>query len=294
MNRRVLVTGSEGFTGRYVINALADAGWEVWGSGTGAIGSTPRYVRLDLLVPSSIKSALEVAQPHLVIHLAAVSFAAEEDSSRYYYVNVIGAHNLLSALASMRRSPDRVILASSANVYGNPDQCGIKETCKTKPQSDYAVSKLSMESVSRLFKGTFSINIVRPFNYTGIGQSARFLVPKIVAHVRRRSPSIELGNLEVERDFSDVRDIARYYVSLAEKGCDREIINFCSGQLISLRSILQIATEKTGHKMAVHVNPALTRKNEVFRLSGDRSNLDAIAGRHINFNIASTIEWMLG
>ena len=293
MSRRALVTGSEGFTGRYVCQALANAGWEVWGSGVTADGSSSPYVRLDVLDPASIRKSLSIAQPDVVIHLAAVSFAAETDFNRYYNVNLIGTRNLLSGLSSMSRPPNQVILASSANIYGNSDQHCIKETCAAKPENDYAVSKVGMEHISRLFRESLNINIVRPFNYTGIGQNPRFLVPKIISHFRRRASSIELGNLDTERDFSDVRDIARYYVCLAETDSDRKIINFCSGQLISLKSILKIATEKTGHLMEVKINPTFVREGEVFRLLGDRNRLAAIAGTEIQFDIDSTIEWML-
>ena len=96
MGRRVLVTGSEGFTGRYVCQALANAGWEVWGSGVTADGSSSPYVRLDVLDPALIRKSLSIAQPDVVIHLAAVSFAAETDFNRYYNVNLLGTRNLLS------------------------------------------------------------------------------------------------------------------------------------------------------------------------------------------------------
>ena len=293
MGRRVLVTGSEGFTGRYVCQALVKAGWEVWGSGVAKDGSSSPYIRLNVLEPDSIKNALSKAQPHVVIHLAAISFAAETDPSRYYNVNLLGTRNLLSGLSCMDRTPEQVILASTANVYGNSDQIKLAETCSAKPENDYAISKLGMELLSNVFKNRLNISITRPFNYTGVGQNDRFLIPKIVSHVKRRAPFIELGNVEVERDFSDVRDIARYYVALAESNKAAGLINFCSGRSVSLKSILQIAAERSGHVMRVSVTPRLKREQEVFRLLGDRGKLDKIASERIDFDIDSTIEWML-
>ena len=152
---------------------------------------------------------------------------------------------------------------------------------------------MSMEYVAELFRDRLNITVVRPFNYTGVGQKKRFLLPKIVDHVRRKEAIIELGNIDVERDFSDVRDIANYYLHLASASSPIHTINFCSGQPISIRSVLDYVNSQTGYEIKVVVNSNLIRENEVFRLVGDRSKLDRLLGARASFDISKTIEWML-
>lgn len=290
---RVLITGSEGFTGRYVCNSFKKAGWEVWGAGPSQHNDSKQYVQMDLCEPSSISAGLARANADIVIHLAAESFVGEVDANNYYRVNLIGTRNLLAGLSSASARPSLTILASSANVYGNSHALKLSERSSVHPENDYAVSKLGMEYVAELFRDRLNITVVRPFNYTGVGQQKRFLIPKIVDHVRRKQAIIELGNLDIERDFSDVRDIANYYLLLVSARSPIHTINFCSGQAISLRSVLRSVTSQGGYEIEVVVNSDLIRENEVFRLVGDRSSLDRLLGARASFDISETIEWML-
>ena len=290
---RVLITGSEGFTGRYVCDSFKKAGWEVWGAGLKQLNGSKQYVQMDLCEPSSISKGLERVNADIVIHLAAESFVGEVDANIYYRVNLIGTRNLLAALSNTIAKPSLTILASSANVYGNSQALKLNESSSVHPENDYAVSKLSMEYVAELFRDRLNITVVRPFNYTGVGQQKRFLIPKIVDHVRRKQAIIELGNIDIERDFSDVRDIANYYLLLVSARSPIHTINFCSGQAISLRSVLRSISSLSGYEIEVVVNSDLIRENEVFRLVGDRSKLDRLLGARASFDISETIEWML-
>ena len=290
---RVLITGSAGFTGRYVCNSFKKAGWEVWGAGLKQHNDSKQYVQMDLCKPSSVSAGVAKANADIVIHLAAESFIGEEDANYYYRVNLIGTRNLLAALSSASARPSLTILASSANVYGNSHALKLNERSSVHPENDYAVSKLGMEYVAELFRDRLNITVVRPFNYTGVGQQKRFLIPKIVDHVRRKQAIIELGNLDIERDFSDVRDIANYYLLLVSSRSPIHTINFCSGQATSLRSVLRSVTNQGGYEIEVVVNSDLIRENEVFRLVGDRSKLDRLPGARASFDISETIEWML-
>ena len=152
----------------------------------------------------------------MVVHLAALAFVAEQDPALFYQVNVIGTRNLLEALCNQSTHSECTILASSANVYGNSELEIISESSPTRPANDYAVSKLTMEYLAKTYCDKLPITITLPFNYTGVGQSDRFLIPKIVKHFKKRAPVIELGNLDVAREFSDVRDVALIYRLLAE------------------------------------------------------------------------------
>jgi len=293
MSRRVLVTGSEGFTGRYVCDEFALAGWEVWGAGVQAKPQDKQYLQIDLLQPETLKPIADRIKPDVVIHLAALAYVAEEDPALFYQVNVIGTRNLLEALCHQDTPPECTILASSANVYGNSELEILSETSPTQPANDYAVSKLAMEYMAKTYGGRLPITITRPFNYTGVGQSGRFLIPKIVDHFKRRAPVIELGNLDVAREFSDVRDVAMTYRLLAEHQPIGETINLCSGQPLSLNECLSLASEISGHALAVEVNPTFVRGNEIARLSGDRSKLESLIAAPTPRDFSETLEWML-
>jgi nucleoside-diphosphate-sugar epimerase len=134
--------------------------------------------------------------------------------------------------------------------------------------------------------------MVRPFNYTGVGQSLNFLIPKIVDHFRRRAPLLELGNLDVVRDFSDVRSVVHRYRLLLESNSRGDVFNVCSGQGYSLFEILQIMREVSGHNPEIKVNPAFVRVNEVHRLVGSDKKLNATVGEVPDIPLRETLQWM--
>ena len=288
--RRVLVTGLRGFTGRYVQAALAQRGWEVCGLGE----------QTDLADSAALAHAVAQIRPQAVIHLAAIAFVghgnADSDADAFYRVNLLGTRHLLVALAQLPQPPARVLLASSANVYGNQTGGMLDESTPPQPANDYAVSKLAMEHMARLWAPRLPITIVRPFNYTGVGQSADFLLPKIVAHFRRRATSIELGNLDVWRDFSDVRAVADAYGRLldAPAAAVGATVNLCSGHSHSLRDVIAMAQDITGHRIDVQVNPAFVRANEVTTLLGNPAQLHALIGADwASPPLHDTLRWML-
>ena len=293
MSQRVLVTGSEGFTGRYVCNEFAGAGWEVWGAGLQPQPANPRYLNINLLQPKTLRLIGERAQPHVVVHLAASAFVAEADPTDFYAVNLLGTRHLLEALSTAVTPPLCTIVASSANVYGNSTLEVLEETAETHPANDYAVSKLAMEYLAKTYMERLGIVITRPFNYSGVGQEPRYLIPKIVGHFKKQAAHIELGNTNVARDFSDVRDIAKAYRLLAEIQPNGEIFNLCSGEATALETCIGIASEITGHDIKVKVNPDFVRENEVTILRGSREKLDGVIGRGRRYKFRETLEWML-
>ena len=137
------------------------------------------------------------------------------------------------------------------------------------------------------------ITIVRPFNYTGVGQSTAFLVPKIVAAFKEKQREITLGNLNVARDFSDVRFIAQAYVTLVLQQVKHELLNLCSGNLISLNEIVSLCEELTDHHINVRSDDKLKRKNEVTSLSGDATHMQEVLGYKSSYSLRDTLKWML-
>lgn len=293
MSRRVLVTGSEGFTGKYVCEEFARAGWEVWGAGMASSPDKPKYLQIDLLRPDTLDQICKLARPDVVIHLAAVAFVAESDPALFYQVNVIGTRYLLETLSRAQWPPECTILASSANVYGNSELEVLGEDVPAKPANDYAVSKLAMEYMAKTYMNRLGIVVTRPFNYTGVGQSEKFLIPKIIGHLKRESKDIRLGNLHVERDYSDVRDIARYYAALANIKPVGETINLCSGETHSIEDLLALATQYSHRSIKVISDTTLKRGNEVHKLCGDPSLLHYLTKQRRQFSVHDTLEWML-
>lgn len=290
--KRALITGIRGFTGRYMASELTSHGYQVFGLGSQP-SDEPGYHQVDLTDPAETRQVIYELQPDVVLHLAALAFVGHGDTNGFYRVHLIGTRNLLEALASSERKPECVLLASSANVYGNSTGGVLNENALPVPANDYAVSKLAMEYMASLWQERLPLVIARPFNYSGVGQAENFLLPKIVSHFRRKATNIELGNLDVWRDFSDVRAVVQAYRRLIEVKPLGQTVNVCSGQTHSLRGIIEICEAVTGHSMDVTVNPAFVRANEVKTLCGDATRLRLLIGSWETPSLEDTLRWML-
>ena len=291
---RVLVTGLNSFTGNYLAEALQRGGFEVYGTVRDGESTSPTRYASDLADRAALLEVVEAVRPRYVIHLAAVSFVAHDDVEDIYLTNIVGTRNLLSALASssVASTLHAVLLASSANIYGSTDVNLIDEEQPPRPSNDYAVSKAAMEQVASLWADRLPITLVRPFNYTGVGQSVQFLIPKIIDAFARRLPTLELGNLDVYRDFSDVRDVVEVYSRLLTLS-PRTTLNICSGRVYSLREIIHVAQTLSGHCLDVRVNPKFVRANEVRMLRGDPARLHGLMGNWLPRPFNETLDWML-
>lgn len=279
---RILITGMKGFTGGYVKAELEKHGHDV-------IGLTS-----NLLDNQALSTELSVIKPEAVIHLAAIAFVAYAASpADFYSVNLLGTLNLLQALTDQGSTLKSILLVSSANVYGNSHLALLDETTTPLPANDYAASKLAMEYMAKLWMERLPIFIVRPFNYTGVGQSEQFLIPKIVAHFRQKAPTIELGNLDVWREFGDVRQVAEIYRKLLELRPVGEIINVCTQTAYSLQEVLALARQFTDHQPEIIINPGFQRKNEVRYLVGDNTRLVSLIGESESRPFSNTLKWML-
>lgn len=289
--RTALVTGASGFTGRYMVSALARAGFRVVGFGS-ECSEADETLDVDLTDAKGVHKAVRAAAPDWVIHLAAISFVGHGDAEAFYRVNVLGTENLLAALADLDAPPSRVLLASSANVYGRPRVEVQSEASCPAPVNHYACSKLSMEHMAANWFERLPIVIVRPFNYTGPGQDARFVIPKIVDHFARREPVIELGNIDVARDFGDVRDTIRSYLDIMTSEAAATVINVCTGRATTLREVLEVMEEIAGYAIEVQVNPAFVRSNDIARMCGDDRRLREITGRAPDTPLRRTLQGM--
>lgn len=287
------MTGVKGFTGRYVAAELQRYDWEVWGVGTAPDSQDANYRCVDLLDVSGLRQVIEDVRPDVVVHLAAIAFVGHGEVDAFYRVNLLGTRNLLAVLASVENKPSCILLASSANVYGNSTPGVLTEATAPNPANDYAVSKLAMEYMARLWMDRLPIIIARPFNYTGLGQSEDFLLPKMAAHFRRGAKTIQLGNVDVWRDFSDVRGVAEAYRRLIQVCPAGVTVNICSGRTHSLREVLEMMERISGNTLDVEINTALIRSNEVRSLHGSNELLKKIIGTWEMPVLESTLHWML-
>lgn len=290
--KRVLITGIHGFTGRYLADELSRHGCEVVGTGSRP-SDEANYHQVDLLDSARLNELLTQVKPDIVVHLAAVAFVGHGAVDAFYKVNLMGTRHLLEAIAQCGKTPECVLLASSANVYGNGSSGLLNEDTPPAPANDYAVSKYAMELMARLWFERLPIVIARPFNYTGVGQAENFLLPKIVSHFRRRAEKIELGNLDVWRDFSDVRAVVAAYRGLLDVRPVGQVVNISSGEAHSLQEVVALCQAITGHELQIEVNPAFVRKNEVRSLYGDNARLRGLIPEWGTPPLRDTLEWML-
>lgn len=285
MTETVLVIGAGGFTGRHLMTHLA-ANPDRWRP------VSARDHGLDLTDPGSIRRCLDAVSPAAVVNLAAIATLAVTDRERIFATNGFGVLNLLEALAE-RRFAGRVITASSAYVYG-PVATGrpIPEDQPPRPHNLYACAKVLAESFCAMFAGTLDIVVTRPFNAIGRGHRDSFLVPKLVQHFRARQATIELGNLEVARDYTDVRDLARMYELLLLAEHPPRLLHLCNGTAVSIAALVARLEVLTGHRIAIRTNPAFVRENDVLYQCGAVDGLRAL-GFAWQYPLYATLQWML-
>jgi GDP-4-dehydro-6-deoxy-D-mannose reductase len=267
----ILVTGASGFVGRTLL-------------AMGARGELPG-VRLDgmadevdLRDPAAVRRRLDKASPDAVIHLAAISFVPEsfERPHETYAVNLHGTMNLLEPLAAAGFA-GAFLYVSSGDVYGAvpPSALPVTEERLPRPRNPYAASKLAAEAFCYQVSQTsrMRVLIARPFNHIGPGQSDRFFLPAMARQIMqikqgRRTPAIEAGNIDVTRDFSDVRDVVRAYLALLEKGTSGEAYNVCSSVERNVGEVLLRMLELAGVKASVTRVHERVRPNEQTRHCG--------------------------
>jgi GDP-4-dehydro-6-deoxy-D-mannose reductase len=289
---RVLVTGSRGFVGSWLVRHFDESGYAVTGLDE----------HVDVTDAAALREAVVGVAPDCIVHLAALSSVGSSwgDSSRTYEVNTVGSANLLDAAAACA-SPPRVLLVSSSEVYGwaGRDALPAREELPVRPVSPYAASKAAAEIVAlQMFRGRkLEVIVARPFNHTGPGQTANFVVPalaqQVAAAAASAAPSIRTGNLDVNRDISDVRDVVVAYRLLLEKGRPGQVYNVCSGRAVSIRSVAERLVELSGLDIPIRVDPDRVRPVDVPDLWGDPGRLESECGWEPAYSLDRTLRDVL-
>jgi nucleoside-diphosphate-sugar epimerase len=190
-----------------------------------------------------------------------------------------------------------VVVASSANVYGNCRTSPIAESQPPAPVNHYAASKLAMEHLALTLADVLPLRLARPFNYTGPGQSQNFVIPKMVEHFKTRQSLLKLGNLQVEREYNDVAWVSQAYLRLlalpAAPSAQDRVVNLCTGVMHPLQAVLSTLQDLTGHRLTVETDPRLVRAQEVHRLCGQPAKLLSLVGPLAAPSLVQTLQAML-
>ncbi len=264
---RVLIIGIDSFTGQHLKRHLAAEGHQVFGTTRESCDITDEF---------AIKKVIDDLRPEGIVHLAGISFVGHENVLDFYRVNVLGAENVLKAAKGSALK--KVILASSSVVYGNQTASVYDESLTAHPVNHYGISKYAMEQMAGMYMGDLPILIVRPFNYIGIGQSEEFLIPKIVAHYAQGKATIELGNLQVQRELNDVVYVCEAYKRLLSSSVHSDVVNISSGRAVYLMDAIQAMNKIAGYEIKVTVNPKFVRNNEIPLLTGSPAKLQSVVG----------------
>jgi len=285
-NVRALVTGADGFVGTHLVRHLTAVGDEV----IAVVG--PRHVgsgqlSVDVRDPEAIGAVIRDVRPDVIYHLAAVvtpgqSMAAAPGDT--IAITVTGTANVLAAARRLPRPPV-VHIPSSAAVYGTPHEgATLTEDAPLRPASVYGATKASQEMLGMAFQanGDVPVVITRSFNHLGPGQRTSAALPGFASSLAeialgRAAPTLAIGNLDVVRDFSDVRDAVAAFRLLVGMRPDGPV-NVCSGSGLSLRDLLDALVNLSGLDVALVQDPSLVRRVDPPRVVGDTRRLNALIG----------------
>lgn len=271
---RTLVTGAGGFVGRHLIRELVDNGHSVSAfehPDAGPVNNVSETFKGDICDAGSVAHAVKSLQPEMCVHLAGIAFIPHGDDkpSLMLDVNTGGTINVLNAIK--KHAPEcRLLAVSTAHVYGpatGPDP--IPEDHPLAPVSVYAISKAAADITTLSFARHHGLHAMttRPHNHTGPGQSPNFVVPAFASQAKeiaagRKEPVIKVGNLECERDFTDVRDVVRAYRLIIEKGTSGKAYNIASAEFHKIGDVLRKICKTAGIDPETKVDDALFRPTD--------------------------------
>lgn len=309
--KKALITGIAGFVGSHLAELLLSQGFEVYGISRSRtkmdhIESIIDKLHLedaDLLDSHSLYATISRIKPDYIFHLAAQSFVPTSwvSPSVTLEVNIIGSANLFEAVRQAKIDPV-IQIACSSEEYGlvHPDEVPIKETNPLRPQSPYAVSKVAMDFLGYQYFCSYGMKIIRTrgFNHTGPRRGVTFVTSNFAKQIAmiekgKQEPVIYVGNLEAERDWTDVRDMVRAYVLAVEKCEPGEVYNICVGKAVKIKDMLSLLLSNSKVKVSIKEDPARMRPSEVPVLIGDNTKFVAKTGWKPEIPFEKTMEDLL-
>jgi len=266
---KALITGSEGFVGPHLRKELEDNGYEVLRT---SLRGRNDSIKCDITNKKQVEELIDSTKPDLIFHLAGFSSPSKsfKQPEICFKINVDGTKNLLESVAKL--SNCKVLIVSSAEVYGNPKYLPIDENHPLNPLSPYAESRVEQEKITLKYPNTI---IARSFNHTGPGQSTDFVIPSFKKQINdaKEGDTIYVGNLDILKDFSHVRDVVRAYRLLMEKGTLGEIYNVGSGGGYNIGSILKELIKKSGKNLEIKKTPLKFNNFEIKKSICDNTKI---------------------
>jgi GDP-4-dehydro-6-deoxy-D-mannose reductase len=279
-----VVTGAAGFAGSHLLDLLTADGapivaWRRPGGAPGAQRSSATWEAVDLLDRAAVVEAIARLRPAVVYHCAGAAHVgrAWDSTEAALAINVLGTHHLLDALGAARVRA-RVLIASSALVYHH-SSAALDEDAPLVPTSPYGVSKLAQEMLGmHANRDGLEVLIARAFNHVGPRQDPFFSASGFARRIAdieagRWEPEIAVGNLDAQRDITDVRDTVRAYRAIVEKGPGGRAYNVCSGRLVVIGDLLEMLRVRARVPIRIRVDPSRFRPNDTPVLLGDRRRI---------------------
>ena len=307
---RALITGAGGFVGRHVCAyLLAHTDWELMGTvyphpvKAQPKDSCLRLRHADLRDPELVQTLVSEVQPDYILHLAAQSFVPTSFADPWDTLqnNIRAQLNLLEAVRRSGRDV-RVLVIGSNEEYGTPrpDDLPQTEESPLRPNNPYAVSKVAQDFLGLQYHLAYGLPVVRvrPFNHTGPGQAPRFVVPAFASQIARieaglQQPVMKVGNLEVARDFTDVRDIVRAYHLAVTQGEPGEVYNLASGQAQSVQGLLDMLLSYSQVEIRVERDPERYRPVDVPVAYGSAAEFHRLTGWEPEIPFEQTLQDVL-
>jgi len=300
---RILITGGTGFVGTHLVQFLKSNTSHIAVLASGG-KSKPQpgvnYYEVDLRERDAVRPVVQEVKPDHIYHLAGISSVDDSWSSPRltYEVNVFGAYNLFDAAMSLPRPP-RILNISTSQVYA-PCSSPLSEDSRIQPNNPYAASKAMAELLVVEYRRHTAGGIIttRSFNHTGPGQPPNFVLPSIAkqfveVELGLRPPVLDVGNVEVQRDFTDIRDVIRAYSILLEKGKPGEVYNVCSGSAVRLADIIRMFESAAGRKVTLATEESRVRSNDVPLICGDPKKVRETTGWQPQISLPETIADLL-
>ncbi|MEO0135994.1 MAG: GDP-mannose 4,6-dehydratase [candidate division WOR-3 bacterium] len=296
---RILITGAEGFVGSHLVKVLKETLAMIIPTCYPPLRpKTGKYVEMDILNFEMVRETLKIHNPDIIFHLAAISSVAKSfiDRPATYNTNIMGTVNLLESALALNKKI-KFIFVSTCEVYGGGEN--LKEDSPIMLKNPYAVSKYAGELICREYSGNnIEVMILRPFNHTGPGQTPDFVLPSIarqIAEIERgkKIPLIEVGNIEVKREFMNVLDVVGAYKLAIEKFVPNEIFNISSGRSYALGTVIELFKKFARVDFEVKVDPTRIRKTDIMVLEGNGEKFAKLTGWSPKIPLEKTVEDLL-